>query len=594
MSKIARIALGQFNPCLGDIMGNIEKIKDFINTAKDYKADIIAFPELAITGYPPEDLLLRPQFIDDNINALMSLARNVDDIIAIVGFVDSSDDIYNALAVIHKKEIIHRYHKIFLPTYSVFDEDRYFKAGNSCPIIKTNDFSFGVNICEDIWHPNGPSYWQSLSGAELIININASPFYAGKSDFKKKMLCTRANDYLVYIAHVNSFGGQDELVFDGGSMIIDCGGNIIAEARRFDEDLLIADIDLGDVYNKRLHDPRRRKRNAFNTLYPIETILINNKSISRKKPRINIVPVQTQCSIEEEIYNALVIGTRDYVKKNSFQKVCIGLSGGIDSSLTAKIAVDALGADNVLGVLMPSRFTSQESIEDANELAQRLKIKSIELSIMDIFDAYLSTLSKVFENLKTDLTEENLQARIRGNILMALSNKFNYLVLTTGNKSELSVGYATLYGDMAGGFAVLKDLSKTMVYKICHWINDSSGQIVIPKRVLTKEPTAELRENQKDSDSLPPYDELDIIIEFYIEQDRTISEIIDLSKINPNTVIKTIKMIDQSEYKRRQSPPGVKISQRAFGRDRRYPITNRYHKISDRTENLTKSSGKGW
>lgn len=576
MSKIVRIALGQFNPCLGDIHDNCKKIRHLIKTASDLQAQIIAFPELAITGYPPEDLLLRPQFIADNLQALHSLSEYVENIIAIVGFVDTSDDIYNGAAVIYDKKIVYKYHKIFLPTYSVFDEDRYFKAGSVCPIFKTNDFSFGINICEDIWHPNGPSYVQSLSGAELIININASPFYAGKSDFKKKMLCTRANDSIAFIAYVNTNGGQDELVFDGGSMIIDPYGNVIAEAIRFDEQLLIADIDLADVYNRRLHDPRRRKRNLIHNLYPIETIIINNKTNTDDRPYIEPPTIQRNLTIEEEIYKALIIGTRDYIYKNGFTKVCLGLSGGIDSSLVANIAVQAIGSENVLGVLMPSRFTSQESTEDAIELAGNLNIKTIKLPIMDIFNAYIDTLSSIFDGLQSDITEENLQARIRGTLLMALSNKFNYLVLTTGNKSEMSVGYATLYGDMAGAFTVLKDVSKTMVYKICHWINITSKRAVIPERVLIKAPTAELRENQKDSDTLPPYDELDKIIEFYVEQDRSLEEIIDLCNGDIHKAMKTINMIDKSEYKRRQAPPGVKISQRAFGRDRRYPITNKY------------------
>ncbi len=574
MSRVIRVALGQINPCLGDLRGNIKKIISYTKSAEQAGADIVAFPELAITGYPPEDLLLKQRFIEDNIAALAEVCCNTGDVIAVVGFVDRTEDIYNAAAVIHRGKIVHIYHKIFLPTYSVFDEDRYFKAGNLCPVFKAKDFSFGVNICEDIWYPEGPSYIQALAGAELIININASPFYYGKAEFRKKMLCTRAHDCSAAIAYVNIWGGQDELVFDGASMIVDAYGLTLNEAPRFQDHLLITDVDLDESYKKRLHDPRGRKRNAQNQERPLFIVDLDCKT-GKTKHTLQPSKVCPDMVVEEEIYCALVTGTGDYIKKNRFKSVCLGLSGGVDSSLVAKIAVDAIGKDNVLGVFMPSQYTSIESRQDAYALAHNLGINIVEIPIMEIYDAYTGTLQPLFDKLKPDLTEENLQARIRGTLLMALSNKFGYLLLTTGNKSEMSVGYATLYGDMAGGFAVIKDVSKTMVYRICQWINRVEGRFVIPERVLTKAPTAELRENQKDSDSLPPYEELDMLIEAYIEQDRDVSEIGDIKIEN---IKRVISLIDRSEYKRRQSPPGVKITQRAFGRDRRYPITNGYNR----------------
>lgn len=577
MSRILRIALAQTNPCLGDIQGNTKKIIQCIKSAEDASVDIVAFAELAITGYPPEDLLLRHEFIKANLSALEEIKRHTSKTLVVVGFVDKTEDIYNASALIHSGRVVHVYHKIYLPSYSVFDEDRYFKAGTQCAVYKARDFCFGINICEDIWYPDGPAYKQALAGAELIVNINASPFSTGKFDFKKKMLCMRAHDSSAFVAYVNLCGGQDELVFDGGSMIVDPNGNLIAQSPRFREHLLIADINLDEATMKRLHDPRGRKKHLEKVQDQVMTLDLDLK-LKQVRDSQFLPTFFYEMSTEEEIYSALVFGLKDYVKKNSFHKVCIGLSGGVDSSLVAKIAVDALGKENVIGVFMPSRFTSEQSKADAYQLATNLGIRLLEIPIEGINQAFIAELSPFFEGLKPDITEENLQSRIRGVLLMALSNKFGYLVLTTGNKSEMSVGYATLYGDMAGGFAVLKDVNKTLVYRLCRWINQTEKTEVIPESVLTKAPTAELRENQKDTDSLPPYEVLDRVIEAYIEQDRSIDEIIETTSIDRAELQRVIAMIDRSEYKRRQSPIGVKITQRAFGRDRRYPITKGYNR----------------
>jgi NAD+ synthase (glutamine-hydrolysing) len=578
--KTARIALCQINPTVGDFSGNVKKITKFIGDAGKYSPDIIAFPELAITGYPPEDLLLKPQFIDDNLNTLREIQEGVDDFVVIVGFVDKKDDIYNAAAVIHKKEIIDVYHKMHLPNYGVFDEYRYFQAGTRYTVYQMDGVIFGVNICEDIWYPEGPSTIQALSGAEFIININASPYHIGKTCFREKMLSTRASDSSVIVAYLNTIGGQDELIFDGRSFVVDQDGEIIASARQFDEDLIIVDLDLDAVFMKRLHNPRRRQQVIALQKERVERINIDRK-IGRSEDQKSEKNLLRFCAsalshcLEEEVYNALVLGTRDYVYKNGFKKVCIGLSGGIDSSLVAAIAVDAIGKDNVTGVFMPSLYTSKESREDAYELSKNIGINVTEVPINNIFESYLNTLKPEFKDMPVNTTEENLQARIRGNILMAFSNKFGWLVLTTGNKSEMSVGYATLYGDMAGGFAVIKDVPKTLVYGICKWKNQKEGRVLIPERVLWKEPSAELKPGQKDTDTLPPYEILDPILKAYIEEDKSFDEIVNLG-CEDGCTRKVIKMVDTSEYKRRQSPPGIKITPRAFGRDRRFPITNRY------------------
>lgn len=570
-----RLALAQINAVVGDLEGNTNRIIGYIKKAAEYSADIIAFPELSITGYPPEDLLLKPHFIRENIDALKRIREEVWDMTAVVGFVDKKDDIYNSAAIIHNRTVVDVYHKVFLPNYGVFDEHRYFQAGSRYPVYEIGEVLVGVNICEDIWYPEGPAHVQALKGAEVIININASPYHIGKGGFREKMLSTRATDNAVIIAYVNSVGGQDELVFDGHSLVIDENGSTVCRGRQFREDLILVDLNLDAVFMKRLHDPRRRQK-----VLAMEGGEASDRVIVTREKRVNNrtpLPEREFAVMDEteEIYNALVLGTSDYISKNGFKSVVIGLSGGIDSCLVATIARDAAGCENVRTLFMPSPYTSDESREDAAGLAGNLGIEMIEFPITEIYKTYLDRFKSPFKGLKPDTTEENLQARIRGNVLMAFSNKFASLVLTTGNKSEMSVGYATLYGDMAGGFAVIKDVPKTMVYELCRWRNAKEGRALIPERVLLKEPSAELKPGQKDTDSLPPYHLLDPILKAYIEEEKSFQEIV-MTGCDAGDVKKVIEMVDNSEYKRRQSPPGIKITQKAFGRDRRFPITNRY------------------
>lgn len=570
-----RLALAQINAVVGDLEGNTNRIIGYIKKAAEYSADIIAFPELSITGYPPEDLLLKPHFIKENLEALKRIREEVWDMTAVVGFVDKKDDIYNSAAIIHNRTVADVYHKVFLPNYGVFDEHRYFQAGSRYPVYEIGEVLVGVNICEDIWYPEGPAHVQALKGAEVIINLNASPYHIGKGGFREKMLSTRATDNAVIIAYVNSVGGQDELVFDGHSLVIDENGSTVCRGRQFREDLILVDLNLDAVFMKRLHDPRRRQK-----VLAMEGGEASDRVIVTREKRVNNrtpLPEREFAVMDEteEIYNALVLGTSDYISKNGFKSAVIGLSGGIDSCLVATIARDAAGCENVRTLFMPSPYTSDESREDAAGLAGNLGIEMIEFPITEIYETYLDRFKAPFKGLKPDTTEENLQARIRGNILMAFSNKFGSLVLTTGNKSEMSVGYATLYGDMAGGFAVIKDVPKTMVYELCRWRNAKEGRALIPERVLLKEPSAELKPGQKDTDSLPPYHLLDPILKAYIEEEKSFQEIV-MTGCDAGDVKKVIEMVDNSEYKRRQSPPGIKITQKAFGRDRRFPITNRY------------------
>lgn len=575
--RMLRIALAQINPTVGDFEGNVSKIIHYFENAGKAGAQIVVFPELAITGYPPEDLLLKPNFIEDNLEALKKVQKKVKDIIAIVGFVDRSDDIYNAAAIIYNKKLINTYHKMYLPNYGVFDEVRYFQAGGRCSIYRIGDVCFGVNICEDIWYSEGPTRMQALSGAEVIININASPFRIGKGKSRENMLSTRSSDSIAIVAYLNTVGGQDELVFDGDSLILDQNGNVIARGKQFREDLIIADLNLDAVSMKRLYAPRRRQEVMKLEKGVVEEFIIHGeRKLHEERTVPDLPPVEYKIMEPlEEVYEALVLGTSEYISKNGIKGVVIGQSGGIDSSLVSTIAVDAIGRENVTGLFMPSPYTSKESKEDVYSLANNLGVKIIEISIHSIFKGYLDTLKEQFQGLSEDVTEENIQARIRGNILMAFSNKFGWLVLTTGNKSELSVGYATLYGDMAGGFAVIKDVPKTMVYELCRWKNKKEGKAVIPERVIRKEPSAELKPNQKDTDTLPPYSLLDPILKAYIEDDKGFDEILSLG-CEVDSAQKVIRMVDTSEYKRRQAPPGIKITKRAFGRDRRFPITNKY------------------
>jgi NAD+ synthase (glutamine-hydrolysing) len=573
-----RVALAQINPTVGDFEGNTRLVLDYMNRARETRADLVALPELVLAGYPPEDLLMRPHFVRENRRALDRVIEAAGDLVVIVGFVDTDgSDIYNAAAVIVGGKLISVYHKSFLPNYGVFDEERYFQSGTRCPVFTFGDARIGVNICEDIWYTGGPTKLQSLGGdAHLIINISASPYYAGKRLDRERMLCTRAEDNAVALVYCNLFGGQDELVFDGNSLVIDEAGHIIARGRPFEEDLIVCDINIESVFSERLHDPRRRREKVRvtpdNSLYIVD--LRDALKTDGERPPL---PARSEVIIDDiaETYLALVTGTRDYVQKNGFDKVYFGLSGGIDSALTAVIAVDAIGPENVNAVYMPTRYSSSESGRDAKLLAENLGIHFQVVEIEDTFTQFKKMLAPAFDGLPEDVTEENLQARIRGNILMALSNKLRGLVLSTGNKSEMSVGYSTLYGDMAGGFALLKDVPKTLVYELANYVNRRNSRPVIPEYIIIRPPSAELRPDQKDQDTLPPYAVLDAILELYIEKDLSAESI--ASKGFPlETVRWVLARVDAAEYKRRQSPPGIKITPRAFGRDRRMPITNRF------------------
>ena len=574
-----RVALAQINPTVGDLAGNTRIVLDYIGRAREVGADLVAFPELALTGYPPEDLLLKPHFVRENIEALGNVVDAARDMMVVVGFVDTDgSDIYNAAALIAGGKLVDSYHKNFLPNYGVFDEERYFQRGSSCPVFSLGHARVGLNICEDIWYPGGPTKMQALVGdAHLIINISSSPYHARKIHDRERMLCTRAEDNAVALAYCNMFGGQDELVFDGNSVIIDESGKIIARGRAFAEDLVVADINIEQVFSERLHDPRRRREKlkvaAGDSLYSIN--IENGAHQPADKPPVR-GRIEEPLDDMAEIYTALVTGTRDYVRKNGFDKVYLGLSGGVDSALTAVIAADALGPDAVNAVYMPTRYSASESGRDARELAENLGIHFQVVEIENTFKDYLRMMAPSFNGLAEDTTEENLQARIRGNILMALSNKFHGLVLSTGNKSEMSVGYSTLYGDMVGGFSLLKDVPKTLVYELVEFVNTRNAQPIIPEYIITRPPSAELRPNQTDQDTLPPYSMLDGILEAYIEKDMS-AEAIASAGFPSETVRWVVTRVDSAEYKRRQSPPGIKITSRAFGRDRRMPITNKYH-----------------
>jgi NAD+ synthase (glutamine-hydrolysing) len=576
--KSIRIALAQINTTVGDLAGNARKIGEGIEQARELGVDLLAFPEMAVTGYPPEDLLLMPRFVQQNLKAVTAIAKQATGITVLVGFVDKQDDIYNAAALIHDGKLVDTYHKIFLPNYSVFDEDRYFQAGREALVFELQEVKVGVSICEDIWHAGGPLKAETVLGdAEIVLNISASPFHAGKRKARQRMISNHASDNAAIVAYVNMVGGQDELIFDGNSVIIDPKGALFAQAHSLAEDFLVADIDVEAVFRTRLHDPRRRKEKK--TLSP-DHMPVKTMTLPPVKrgggPRPTLEKQQPiQHDDVGEVYQALVLGTHDYCQKNGFQQVIIGLSGGIDSAVVAAIAVDALGRENVTGVAMPSPYSSKESLEDAKQLADNLGIKLLRIPIAPIFDSYLETIKPHFHGMQSDITEENIQARIRGNILMAFSNKFGALVLATGNKSELSIGYCTLYGDMAGGFAVIRDCPKTLVYQLAEHKNKLEGGEIIPTRIIEKEPTAELRPNQKDTDSLPPYELLDPILQAYVEEDKGADEIVALGY--PSEIVRdVIDRVDRNEYKRRQGPPGIKITPRALGKDRRLPITNRY------------------
>jgi len=572
--------MAQINPTVGDFAGNRQKIIQGLERARRSGCDLVTFPELAVTGYPPEDLLFKPQFIRENRQVLDAVIAETRGLTAVIGFVDGEDScLYNAAAVVSDGHIVTVYRKIILPNYGVFDEQRYFKPGRECPVINICGVDTGVSICEDIWFDGGPAAVQAAAGAQLIVNISSSPYHSGKWREREKMLSKRATDYLVLVAYSNQVGGQDELVFDGGSLVTDVDGRTIARAPQFEEAFLTVDLDSRVVESARQKASSNHKQQLYSTQSGWETCryLIRQSSCSEAKPAV-AAPLAEPMDLPAEVYSALVTGTRDYVLKNGFEHVAIGLSGGMDSSLVAAIAVDALGRQKVTGVAMPSRFSAGESLEDARQLCQNLGIRLITIPIEKIYCAYLETLEDVFTGVPPDTTEENIQARIRGNLLMALSNKFGWLVLTTGNKSEMATGYTTLYGDMAGGFAVIKDVPKTLVYKLGLYRNRLGGIKPIPERVLAKAPSAELRPNQKDSDTLPVYEVLDPILSAYVEHDKGVAEII-AQGFDEQAVRRTARLVDMSEYKRRQAPPGVKITSRAFGRDRRLPITNRFRGV---------------
>ncbi len=555
------------NPVVGDLAGNVERITSYISRAEEAGADLAVLPELAICGYPPEDLLLKPGFVADNYAGLDKVARHTEHCAAIVGFVDERTDLFNAAAVCAGGAVKGVYHKVHLPNYSVFDEQRYFAPGGGTGnLYLVGGVRVGVSICEDAWDPQGPINQQAAGGAELVVNINASPYYARRWPERARMLATRAADASCALVYLNMVGGQDELVFDGASMVFDAEGNMLASLRQFEEQLAVFDLEVRPRYRKRLLDPRGRHRAP-----DLPEITISEGS-GQREPRARLLPPKSEpLGAEEEIYRALVLGTADYVGKNGFREVVVGLSGGIDSSLVATIAADALGPDAVHGISMPSRYTSDASNDDAAELARRLGINYRSIAIEPAYSAMLSMLS--FEGKEIDLAAENVQSRLRGVVLMALSNRFRWLVLTTGNKSELAVGYSTLYGDTAGGFAAIKDVPKTLVYRLCRWRN-TQGE-VIPAPVLLKAPTAELRPGQLDSDSLPPYEVLDPVLEAYVEGDLTAGELVEAG-FAPDLVERVVRLVDLAEYKRRQSPLGVRVTPKAFGRDRRMPITNHY------------------
>jgi NAD+ synthase (glutamine-hydrolysing) len=566
-----RIALAQINPTVGDLDGNVALIKAAYDEAEAAGCDIVAFPELAITGYPPEDLVLKPGFVADNKHALASIAAHTGHCAAVVGFVDADRDLYNAAAMCVNGAVVGTYRKRVLPNYAVFDEARYFTPGDAndpYELFVIGGVKVAMSICEDVWSPTGPLAQQAAGGAELNININGSPFHNGKAHARERMLATRAADASCALVYVNQVCGQDELVFDGGSMVFDNEGTLVARAAQFVSELLITDVVVEPVYRKRLIDPRGR---ATVEHLPLVTI--------SEQPRLAAGIVEPRLveplSSDAELYSALVLGTRDYVRKNGFTDVVIGLSGGIDSTIVACVAVDALGAEHVHGVSMPSRYSSDHSRADAADLAERLGIDYRTVAIEPAFAAYLDMLAPSFDGRPADLTEENLQSRIRGTTLMALSNKFGWMVLTTGNKSEMAVGYFTIYGDSVGGYAVIKDVLKTRVYDLCRYVNVHAGRTIINESVITKPPSAELRPDQRDDQSLPPYEVLDPILRLYVEDDRTAAEMIELGH-DEALVRRITRLVDVNEYKRRQCPPGVRVSLKAFGKDRRLPITNRY------------------
>jgi NAD+ synthase (glutamine-hydrolysing) len=571
-----RIALAQIDAVVGDIAGNERLIATQIGAARDAGAQLVCFPELALTGYPPEDLLLKEHFLADTRTALERLAAHAQGIVAVVGYPERAEDVHNAAALLADGALQASYRKLHLPNYGVFDELRYFQPGARGATFEIDGVTIGLTVCEDIWQPGPPLSDEALAGARLIVNISASPYDAGKGPRRERMLAQRARDDLAAVAFCGLVGGQDELVFDGHSLVLDHEGTVIARAPQFEEALLVADIDTVAAGSARLRDTRRRMpaATARGAVDQLGSFTVRDRPSDAALREPLIAPLLDEV---DEIYAALVLGTRDYVRKNGFEHAVLGLSGGIDSTLVALIAVDALGADRVTCVTMPSPYSSQGTRGDAHALAKNLASELLELPIEPMMQAFAATLAGPFAGREPDLTEENLQARIRGNLLMALSNKFGWLVLTTGNKSEMSVGYSTLYGDSAGGFAVIKDVPKQLVYRLARRRDERApgGSGLVPADLFTRPPSAELRPDQRDDDSLPPYEILDAILEGYVERDLGREQLVARG-LPADDVDRVIRLVDLAEYKRRQQPPGIKITTRAFGRDRRLPITNRY------------------
>jgi NAD+ synthase (glutamine-hydrolysing) len=581
-----RLALAQLNTTVGDIAGNTERGRAALLDARAAGAQLVLLPELALTGYPPEDLLLKEHFLRDARAALDDLAGDAQGIVAIVGFPERAEDVFNAAAVLADGAVQAIYRKVYLPNYGVFDEQRYFQSGPGARVMtlagELGEHRVGLTVCEDIWEPGPPASEEALAGATLIANISASPYHAGKGAERERMFAQRARDNLACVAFCALVGGQDELVFDGHSCVVDHTGETIARAAQFSEELLVCEVDLHAAAAARLRDASHRPaaRRAASVATTLARLALPPAVGPPPPPRL-AAPLEP---VEAEVYSALVCGLHDYVEKNGFRRVVLGLSGGIDSALVACVAVDALGPERVTVAIMPSRYSSAGTQADARALAERLGVQTFELPIEQAMGAYEATLQDAFAGQEPGLTEENLQARIRGNLLMALSNQFGWLVLATGNKSEMSVGYTTLYGDLAGGFAVIKDVPKTLVYRLAQWRNSPAAAVVpaaagatapIPPSILQRAPSAELRAEQRDEDSLPPYDVLDRILQGYVELDQGREQLIAVG-LPAADVDRAIHLVDLAEYKRRQAPPGIKITTRAFGRDRRMPITNRY------------------
>jgi NAD+ synthase (glutamine-hydrolysing) len=578
------------NPTVGDIAGNVELIEGDLARAVDAGAELVLFPELAVTGYPPEDLLLKEHFLSDARGALEELARSVTGAVAVVGFPERAEDVYNAAAVLANGTVHAVYRKVHLPNYGVFDEQRYFQAGPGGAVMGFEGHTLGITVCEDIWEPGPPASEEAQAGATLIVNISASPYHAGKGIERERMLAQRARDNIACVAFCGLIGGQDELVFDGHSVVLDHNGETIARAPQFREHLLVCDVDLAAAGAARLRDPSMRaaaRRSSASVRRLADPEPDSPVPAAERDIAAGGRPIAALLEPPEaEVHAALCLGLRDYVEKNGFQRVVLGLSGGIDSALVACIAADALGAERVAVTIMPSPYSSESTQRDARALADAHGVERIELPIAEVMQAYERDLAEPFAGRISDITEENLQARIRGNLLMALSNKFGWLVLATGNKSEMSVGYTTLYGDLAGGFAVIKDVPKTLVYRLCEWRNSPAGALAapgeppraaapIPATIISRAPSAELRPDQRDEDSLPVYGVLDRILEGYVELDQSREQLI-AHGLPESDVDRVIRLVDLAEYKRRQAPPGIKISTRAFGRDRRMPITNAY------------------